>query len=311
MGTPALELGFGRRAARWFGARDWSAHCGKSSRGIEMATAGLQQITVWLDELAPDQGTFAHALEWATMLHLPLHGLVSTGRERWPLRDKTVAACELACGRVGATWSCTLEEPDRDPERWSPGELRVMGGAMPASIQRRLFRDAVSRPGVGPLLCPRSWEYLRRAMVINEGRTAGSGFLEAAASVCRDVAHPVAVLTLARNGEDARRRQQLAEDVFAEHGVKADFHVIVGGDFNGGVSVVANWRRCSLVLVEKISAPFARRWMARSSSDHLLDLSDTFSFLPIAASAPPRPTRVQEPKHESLVNGAGPPAAFH
>lgn len=254
-----------------------------------MATGGLRQITVWLDELAPGQGTFAHALEWATMLHLPLRGLVSVGRNRWPLPAETIAACESACAWSGVSWSWAHEDPDRhedrDGENGLSSNLLVIGGAMPVSINRRLFRDAVNRPQVGPLVCPRSWEYLRRPLVINEGRTRGQGFLEAAVRICHDVAQPAVVLTVARFDEDARSRQQLAEEVFAAHGVKADFHVVVGGDFYSGVSVVANWRRCSHVFVEKISVSSVQRWLGRNVSDHIFEWSDSFAFLPIPAAA--------------------------
>lgn len=251
-----------------------------------MAIPGLNRMTVWLDELAPGQGTFAHALDWATMLHLPLHACVATGRNGWPLPTQTIAACESSCSWNGVSWSHSWDDPDhcssRYPERLADG-LLVLGGAIPPAAQRRLFREAVNRAQVGPLLCSRSWGYLRRALVINEGRTPGRGYLEAVAWICRSIAAPVAVLTLAHADGDARRQQQMAEEVFASRGVKADFHVVVGSDLLTGVSVVANWRRCSHLFIEKNSVSPVKRWLGRPMEHCIFELSDSFSVLPIPA----------------------------
>lgn len=250
-----------------------------------MAISGLNKITVWLDELAPGQGTFAHALDWATMLHLPLHALVPVGRNGWPLPAETIAACASACSWNGVSWNYSHQDPNRnfdpDAKRGDSDGLLVMGGAIPVGLQRRLFREAIHRPQIGPLLCSRSWEYLRRILVVNEGRSPGCGFLEAVARICSDLSAPVAVLTVAHADEDARHRQQLAEEVFAAHGVRADFHVVVGSDVSSAISVVGNWRRCSHVFVEKIAASPMRRLLGRRMGDQVLELSDTFSFLPI------------------------------
>ncbi len=253
-----------------------------------MAANVVREVRVWLDGLAPGQGTFAHALEWASIMQLPLRGLEIASRKHPPLPAHIVADCQAACAWQGVAWSHSHANPEHSLDLGGDGgtasDLLVLGGDMPQTLQRRLIRDSVLRSRLGPLVCPRSWDNIRRALIVNGAYTSDRGFLETAARICRAAACPATVLTQARFDEHARARQQLADEIFAAQGVAADYHVAVGSDFLTGVSVVANWRRCSHVFLEKVAVYPVRRWLGRGVIDHILELSDTLTILAIPAS---------------------------
>src|SRR5262249_50105809 len=82
-----------------------------------------------------------------------------------------------------------------------PGRVDVTGGPL-----------ALCLPGVGSRLA--------RALVADLGLAHGTGFLDVAASLCRECQIWPVLLTVARTESDARFRQAQSEALFAAQGVR-------------------------------------------------------------------------------------------
>jgi hypothetical protein len=258
-------------------------------------TLPLRQVSVWLDELAPQHGAFTHALEWASRLALPLHGVTATpggwgGRMvdyhraegEGPGRTERLEACATACARRSVSWNASRWQGP--PADWvkqflRPAELCVFGDALPPRLKDELLRGSLRRRDVAILLCPRPWEPVSRVLVLHEHRDPGNRFLDAAARLCQAFDVTPVVLTVARTEREARLRQDLAEERFATRRRPADFDFIVGCEVRTAVAWAARWRRCSHVVLERESAP---PWWPRLRGDtlqRLLGLSDALTVL--------------------------------
>ena len=246
-----------------------------------METLALRHVSVWLDDLAPG-GAFAHALEWAGRLSLPLHAVtlaLRTGRAIVPA--KILKACATACRRQGVPWDASPGPGGPGPEQFlRPAELGVFGDGLPPSVREPLFRQALRSPDAPVLLCPRSWQPLSRVLVVHQHRGAGDRFLDRAAEVCRAFQVAPVVLTLAGSEREARLRRRLAEETFAARGQPADFDFIAGCDVRTAVACVARWRRCSHVFVERPNGP---SWWRRLCGDTLEDLLGVTAALTLLA----------------------------
>ncbi|HEV3146813.1 MAG TPA: hypothetical protein VGZ47_23200 [Gemmataceae bacterium] len=262
----------------------------KTATQATTAAPPLRRVTVWLDELAPVQGAFAHAFEWALLLNLPLHGIVPADL---PLATDALEACEAACKREGITWShsgeCSNESSIMEISRQLENDFCVVGAVLPPAQQQRVLQAALSRPQAGPLLCPIFWGWLRRALVIYDGRAPGNDYLHNAATICHGAGCPASVLTLAHSEGAARRLQDFAVEAFSGQGVKADFHTVVGRNAIGTVTMIADWCRCSHVILAKSARSVLRRWFERDWRRDMFDLASRFAVLPIPADRPWRP----------------------
>jgi hypothetical protein len=246
------------------------------------AAAKLRRVAVWLDELAPHQGSFPHALEWALLLGLPLHAVLSA-----TVRADALAAGAAICEREGVTWSHSSEDGSRPTtmNRSQPQEndFCVVGGALPRVLRRRCLRAVSRHCHAGLLLCPPVWRSFRRALVLHENPAPQQQYLENAAAICHGAGCPASVLVVAHSEEMARRIQKTAVEAFARQGNAADFHTVVGSNVRGAVAMVADWRRCSHVIVEKTSANRLRRWFGFELDPIIRELADRFAVLPIGA----------------------------
>jgi hypothetical protein len=239
----------------------------------------LQCVSVWLDERAPQQGAFAHALEWASRLRLPLRGI--TAAPAHPPR-RVLPACAEACVRENIAWdSLAWQGP---PARWvreclSPADLCVVGPTAPEGLRAELLQR--ERPGnpSAALLCSANWSPLGRVLVLNPGCAAGGPFLASVVSICRAFQVTPVVLTVARSEREARARQEQAQAVFASQGLVGDFDLMVGCDVRTAVGLEARGRRCSHVFVAWPSASPWRRWLWGDPVRSLLGLSNTLSFV--------------------------------
>ena len=259
-----------------------------TSKRDTTTVAPLQRVTVWLDELAPAQGTFVHALEWALMLRLPMRGIACPYGKGEPFPQAVVKSCQATCDREGVPWSYGCELVDQKNGTGGVPELQhdfcILGGGLPRARQKYIVQAALASSGVGPLLCPPHWGALRRALVVSEGYSPESGYLDNAAMICRVAGCPASVLTLSHSVDAAGRLQDSAQKVFYGQGVPADFHTVVAGNARGAVAMVAGWRRCSHIFMEK-SAPSAwRRWLGLNWTDATNDLIGSFAVLPIPAN---------------------------
>ncbi len=277
-----------------------------------MAALALQRVSVWLDALAPGQAAFAHALDWAGRLGLPLRAIAA--RDQGPAdrlggeavvecdtldgdAAPLVRACAATCRRPGVpldalTWRGRPEAAVRT--LLGPAELCVLGDGLPTRLKGLLLRESLQRPLTPALICPAPWAPVSRLLVLLRHADPVGGFLAAAAEVCRRFdARPV-VLTVARTDSEARRRQAAAEAVLAAQGLAADFDAAVGGDARTAVAWAARWRRCSHVVVAKRQAAGWWRPLRGGRVEDLLGLSDRLTLLALpdglGASAAANPT---------------------
>ena len=97
-----------------------------------VSTFTVCQVSVWLDRLDPSQGAFAHALEWASHLGLPLRAVPMVPDEHTAERLET---CKKVCSRQGVAWEPATGEDDIQPTR-----LHVVGSELPKRQQELLYR---------------------------------------------------------------------------------------------------------------------------------------------------------------------------
>jgi hypothetical protein len=206
-----------------------------------------------------DSGAFGYALEWATRLRLPLHGVVLPAAGGVPAHaeHRAVAAgvqASVACARAGVAWQlCRWDRngTDRLDRLVGPGDLVVFGNAMPAASKKRWLRQLLHETLAALLLCPGDWTPPRRLLVLQEGSLSGKRVLEAAESLCRDLPAAPVVLTLGVTLQAARHRQEVAREVLASRGLNADFDLIVGWNVREAVLSAVGWRRCQLAIIER------------------------------------------------------------
>jgi len=257
-----------------------------------VVTLAIQNVSVWLDKLAPQCGAFAHALEWAARLRLPLRAFAPAQ----PFRDAEPAdgaagdklrVCEAACSERGVPWGVYLWRSSQDLGIKCfllRGELYVFGDTLSAGVKQDLMTQSLYNAGAPLLVCPHIWRPVSRVLVVQQQRGLGSAFLDAVAQICRHFDATPIVLTVARTEREAQERQYLAEDTFAAHHLAADFDFLVGYDLATAVTRVAQWRRCSHVFLER---PETTSWWQRFSGDplkQLVGLTDSLTLLALPGS---------------------------
>src|SRR5262249_8902575 len=151
-----------------------------------MSALGIQQVSVWLDDLAPEQGAFAHALDWASRLGVPLHGLaMASFRAESPWE-----ACAAACLQRGVPWHGSMRQGTWQPaveQSLGSDELCVFGDALPSQVKTYLLRRSLQSPGANILACPRTWQPALRALLVHEQCDADNPFLDAATRLCEAI----------------------------------------------------------------------------------------------------------------------------
>jgi hypothetical protein len=257
------------------------------ARGGFVETTALRHVSVWLDDLAPNRGAFAHALEWASRLRLPLHAVtLSSHQEAGPFIEPQVQmqACATACTNRSIPWQGDIWDgpfPRKVQEFLRPAELCVFGEALPSPLRRELLRQLHGSPQTSALLCPRSWQPVARVLVVHQNREPSNRFLDSVAQICLAFQVDPIVLTLARSEKEARIRRQFAEETLTAHGMAADFDCFVGCDLCTGVALEARWRRCSHVFMERDNVRPWFRWLGRDKMQRLSKLLDWLTFLTI------------------------------
>src|SRR5579859_6903418 len=123
----------------------------------------FSRVSVWLDELAPEGGAFAHALEWATRLALPLHGVVlcptrvqmaGTGQRLVP-QARTLQSCAESCRRQHVAWEGAVWQaaPALCVRNFlTEGSLCVYGQSLPAAQREELLYWSLRSPAAGSLV---------------------------------------------------------------------------------------------------------------------------------------------------------------
>jgi hypothetical protein len=273
----------------------------------------MRHVSVWLDDTAPERGAFAHALEWAGRLGLPLEGITSTVRiwggrmatktgdparrppdaTPWMVPAEKLDACAAACLRRGVSWDVAPWQGGLESgveQFLRPVELCVFGDALPQALKEQLLRRSLDRRDTSVLVCPRSWQPLSRVLILHEHRDSELHFLDAAAQICRAFQVSPVILTVARSEREARLRQRSAQERLDGCGQPADFDFVVGCDVRTAVACVARWRRCSHVFVERESAPPWWRRLRGDALQQLFGLSDALTFLALPSVGQPAPS---------------------
>src|SRR5437867_12098974 len=123
----------------------------------------LQRVSVWLDDLSPEQGAFAHALEWALRMRLPLHGIILKPPQE--LAAPKLAACARVCAAKRVSWevSCSPESSASSAQEFlRRHQLAVFGGYLSLEIRDNLLYRLFHDGDTFALVCPHSWTPVTR-----------------------------------------------------------------------------------------------------------------------------------------------------
>jgi hypothetical protein len=234
-----------------------------------MAALHLQNVSTWLDDLAPQGGAFAEALDWAGRLGLPLRVFSE--------RVSAVVPCAYAaaCKAKGVLY----QEARGMDQLFQPHALAVFGNYLRGRLSQSLLHRALHNQPAAVLVCPRTAQLMERVLVLHDEWDSHAGFLDAAAQLCGALEATPVVLTVARRASAARRRQELAEQILAQHRLAAHFDLVVGGDARAAVVSVARWRRCGHVFLAQRHAEPWWRWLRSDTLRSLLGLTDSLTFL--------------------------------
>jgi hypothetical protein len=279
--------------------------------GSVMETTLFGGISVWLDKTAPNEGAFAHALEWAARLKLPLHAVAApwlqpsrrtrpqslpiTGAflERgdpiqgsdWAGDSARVRACGMACAEKGVTWNISIYDqgfPCGVEHFLQPSRLCVFGETLVRPFKHELLYRSLQSPQTSVLICSGVWQPVSNVLILHRTRDPGSRFLDRVAEICLAFRVAPVVLTVAGSEEEARLRQRFAEETLAAHGLRGDFDFIAGCDVPTAVALGARHRRCSHVFVERQRVRPWWRWLRVDTMHRLLGLSDSLTFLTLS-----------------------------
>jgi len=141
-----------------------------------MLPCQVQRVSVWLDELAPGGGAFPHAIEWACQLGWSLRVVGCPGNGRGPgdgAKDDCLGRCETICRQRGVSWEAAGDGLGRD-------DLYVLSDALLPTLKAKLLRQALSLPGAGVLLCPRTRQSVSRVLIVVQDDDPAGCFLDAA-----------------------------------------------------------------------------------------------------------------------------------
>jgi nucleotide-binding universal stress UspA family protein len=285
-----------------------------------MAALALERVSVWLDAFAPERGAFAHALDWAEHLGLPLraiaahcqhHDFSRAGGDAVVECDgiegdaaPIVRACAKTCDRSGVpldalTWRGPVTTGVQT--LLEPAELCVFGKTLPTRLKGALLRESLQMPWASALVCPTAWQPVSRILVLYQHADPAPAYLDAVATVCHRFDSRPIVLAVARSEAEARWRLRSAAGALAIRGLAADFDTVVGGDVRSAVASVAKWRRCSHVVVAKRHATGWWRWLRGDPIEQLLDLSDQLTFLALPDTFDPAGERIAQPDCSDVV----------
>lgn len=270
---------------------------------MERNPAIFRRIVVLLDGLAPSQGAFAHALDWAGHLQLPILAVLGSDCQPQPgspasppggtLRPRAgagvgiaqvVADCAAACGQRGVPWQTASWEAQTvglSHHLRQAGDLVVLGRASAPAQNKTWLRAIQLDLGLPVLFCPDNWIPCSRILVLNQQHPAQESLLTAAVELCRGFQARAVILTVARSERVAQAWQRATQEALADSGLCCDFDLVSGAEVPAAVAQVARWRRCQVILT---AHPFAPRWWRRwrsGTTEKLFGLAGEFSFLAI------------------------------
>ena len=226
----------------------------------------FHRAIVLLDRLAPHQGAFPHALDWARQLRLVVQGvwvpelepspatMTETGEAVTREKGHVEQMCAGTCARAGVCWEgfCgrrCLGEVLRKIA--TPENLLVFDEALPSASKKELTRVACGKRVSAVLACPRTWVPLERVLVVDQAGSLNEPFLRNAMTLCGHLRAVPIVLTLAHSERAAILRREAICAALKDWGVEARLDFIVGARIGSAVTSVARWRRCQLILTQR------------------------------------------------------------
>ena len=272
-------------------------------------TAIFQRLLVLLDLSTPNKGVLGQALELARRLEIPVHGIfgpdgasrerdhpalpagpLSQPRHQSPSQgvDLSTTIEEIAqdyaaaCARVNVPWQQSFWDGRSAAELCEltkPTDLLIVGPALRPDLKKVLLHEALRPEFPALLACSPTAPRVSRVLVVDPvDGPEGRSFLASALTLCHRLQTRPVVLTVARSEWAARARQRAGRDVAAAYGLDADFDFLVGADVHTAVSRVAQWRRCSLVVLGRNGRlPWLRWW--RAPAARLVEFAESFSVL--------------------------------
>jgi hypothetical protein len=262
----------------------------------------LRQVSVWLDDWSPEGVAFAHALQWASRLRLPIRAIIPSrgtcttprlrDREKDPATVGVPLECALLTDRLDVlAAACESRSVAWDASLWHgsvalgvdlfvrPGELCVVGQDMQPGIKGAILQRSLHSPETAVLVCSRFSQAFSRVLILHEHCDRGNQFLDHAAQFCRVLQVAPVILTVARSRSAEQRCRQFAGKVLGRYQLAAEHDFMTGCDARTAVACMSRWRRCSHVVVEKRESPLWRRWLRKETMERVLGLSESLTIV--------------------------------
>jgi nucleotide-binding universal stress UspA family protein len=272
---------------------------------LERSFAIFRRLIVLLDDGAPLQGAFAHALEWAWHLRLPIHA--------WALSfpgpaSEEFAAKVNACAKVCGDWGVELRLTPMDGEsvlrfrqQLRPEDLLIVSYAPTVPERLALIRQVLQEPAA-VLICPQAWKSsLSHMLFLYRGCDQNQEALATVMDLCRCLQTTPVVLTVAGSQREGSRLQQPVRAAFADHRQEANFDLLIGAEVAEAAARVARWRHCQLLVMGCYGRPPWARWFGGSTTERLIGLADSLAVLTI----PKRDTSAVPPDSSETLGGLG------
>jgi hypothetical protein len=250
-----------------------------------MERQAIQHLSVWLDALAPPGGAFAQALDWATHLHLPMHGLAVSNMAPSALvgSDGVIdqGPCIAACAARGVPFEPMNFSDSVTAARqlFHPRTMSVFSDAVPPDQRMNLLRWSLKDRCNAVLVCTRAYHPVSRVLILHQPGHAEPGYLASALTLCKAFQVLPIILTAARTESKAREGQRAAETVCYAERMAAHLDYVVGLELRAAVASIARWRRCSHVIMPRRQAISWWRWLGGDTLKELLELADSLTFL--------------------------------
>ncbi len=231
-------------------------------------------VLVWLDDEARDASLFQQALNWASLLRLPLEGCSvrtdeKTGRAARPSNDlwfaRESAARQVAWNHVYLDGNLYegMQQYLR-PLGWSvcgDSEFHRWGRTIPHGILDTLQSSM--------MIASPAHRDLQRLLVVDHEAEFRADYLDGVAGLCSRLGIEPVILTVADDEAAASRRQKLLAAVVAKHRLRGEFDLVLQSDLVDAVHLVAACRGCSHVVVENTPPRLRNCWWRRDPIDSL------------------------------------------
>jgi hypothetical protein len=233
-----------------------------------MHSCTLQQVAIWLEDAATNEAAFAHAVEWAARLNLPLrvfavieprHFSVSSPR----LIDR-LKSWAKECDRRGvALESHLFIEPTQEAveQYLRENSLCVFSERSESTLEEDLLRRSLHLPLVCQLFGAATFAPITRLLILCRDEELRVQFLESAARLCYALGITPLILILARSECDAELKHEYVQGVFHAQRMFADVDFVIDRDPGLAVRRMISWRGCSHLVVP--SVPDVADWVVR------------------------------------------------